>query len=139
MSVQDTEQTIREYLDALLSGGDFASFFADDVRWTTMETGEEIRGRDSVEGFIIALHNQLFDARPELRNVTTADGVAAIEAVFVGTHIAEFAGVPATGAAVSLPYSVSYDVAGGKIEALRAYFPIMALIQQLKDAAAVPA
>ena len=139
MSEQDTEQTIRGYLDALLSGGDFASFFADDVRWTTMETGEEIRGRESVKGFIIALHNQLFDARPELRNVTTADGVAAIEAVFVGTHTAEFAGVPATGAAVSLPYSVSYDVAGGKIEALRAYFPIMALIQQLKDAAAVPA
>ena len=59
MSVQDTEQTIREYLDALLSEGDFASFFAEDVRWTTMETGEEIRGRESVKGFIIALHNQL--------------------------------------------------------------------------------
>ena len=139
MSVQDTEQTIREYLDALLSGGDFASFFADDVRWTTMETGEEIRGRESVKGFIIALHNQLFDARPELRNVTTADGVAAIEAVFVGTHIAEFAGVPATGATVRLPYSMFYDVADGKIVALRAYFPITTLVGQLRDAASARA
>ena len=38
--------------------------------------------------------------------MTAADGVAAIEAVFVGTRIAEFAGVPATGTAVSLPYRV---------------------------------
>src|SRR6476469_1715102 len=139
MSMQETEQTIRDYLDALLNGGDFAAFFADDVGWTTMETGEEIGGRQAVKDFIVALHSQWFQASPELRNVTAADGVAAIEAVFVGTHIAEFAGVPATGTAVSLPYSVSYDVAGGKIEALRAYFPITALIQQLKEAAAVPA
>ena len=65
-----------------------------------------------------------------------ADGVAALEAVFVGKHTAEFAGVPATGAEVRLPYSVSYDVSGGKITALRAYFPITALVQQLAAAAA---
>ena len=29
MSAEETETTIRQYLDALLSGGDFASFFAD--------------------------------------------------------------------------------------------------------------
>jgi steroid delta-isomerase-like uncharacterized protein len=139
MSLQETEDTIRAYLDALTSRGDFAAFFDDDVVWTTMETGEEIRGRDAVAGFIVALHQQLFDASPELRNVTAADGVAAIEAVFVGTHTAEFAGVPPTGATVRLPYSVGYDISDGKIQALRAYFPILALIQQLKDAAAVPA
>ncbi len=136
MSVDETEATIREYLSALLSGGDFASFFADDVLWTTMETGDQIRGRGPVRDFIIALHSQLFDASPELGNVAVADGVAGLEAVFAGTHIAEFAGVPATGTAVRLPYSVFYDVAGGKIVALRAYFPITALVQQLRDAAA---
>jgi steroid delta-isomerase-like uncharacterized protein len=136
MSVENTESTIREYLDALLTGGDFASFFADGVVWTTMETGDEIRGRDEVRDFIIALHTQLFEASPEVVNVTFADGVAGLEAVFVGTHAAEFAGVPATGAAVRLPYSVFYDVSEGKILTLRAYFPIAALVQQLKDAAA---
>jgi SnoaL-like domain len=79
-------------LDALLSGGDFASFFADEVLWTTMETGDQIRGREAVRDFIVALHSQLFDASPELGNLTAADGVAALEAVFVGTHIAEFRG-----------------------------------------------
>ena len=136
MPVEETDATIRNYLDALLNGGDFASFFDPDVVWTTMETGDQIAGRDAVRDFIIALHSQLFDASPELVNVTVADGVAGLEAVFIGTHIAEFAGVPATGSAVRLPYSVFYDVSGGKIQALRAYFPIAALVEELKGAAA---
>ena len=52
MSVEGTESTIRQYVDALLQGGDFASFFADDVVWTTMETGDQIRGREAVRDFI---------------------------------------------------------------------------------------
>ena len=139
MSVEETERTVREYLDALLSGGDFASFFDEDVLWTTMETGDQVRGREAVRDFIVTLHSQWFDASPEIKNVTVADGVAALEAVFAGTHIGDFAGVAPTGAAVRLPYSVVYDVSDGKIDQPRAYFPIMALVQQLRDAAAVHA
>ena len=135
MSVEGTESTIRQYVDALLQGGDFASYFADDVVWTTMETGDQVRGREAVRDFIIALHSQLFDASPELVNTTFADGVAGLEAVFVGTHVAEFAGVPATGAAVRMPYAMFYDVADGAIVALRAYFPMTAMVQQLAGAA----
>jgi len=135
MAVEETESTIRQYLDALLSGGDFASFFADDIVWTTMETGERVQGREAVEGFINALHNELFDAAPEVVNLTFTDRVAGLEAVFVGTHTAEFAGVPATGAPVRLPYSVFYDVADGVISWVRAYFPMSALVQQLAGAA----
>jgi steroid delta-isomerase-like uncharacterized protein len=137
MAATESERTIRAYLEALLSGGDFADFFTEDVVWTTMETGEELRGRETVRDFITGLHRVYFDATPEVTAVTTAAGTAAIEAVFVGKHIAEFAGVPATGSSVRLPYSVSYDLADDKITALRAYFPIMALAQQLKEA--VPA
>ena len=139
MSIEETETTIRQYLDALLTGGDFAAHFADDVLWTTMETGDQIRGREAVRDFIIALHSQLFDASPELVSTEFADGVAGLEAVFVGRHTAEFAGVSATGAAVRLPYSMFYDVSGGKIVALRAYFPITALVHQLREAASANA
>jgi steroid delta-isomerase-like uncharacterized protein len=132
MSVTQIESTLRDYLAALLNGGDFASFFSDDIVWTTMETGDEVRGREAVRDFIVALHRQMFDAKPELRNITFGDGVAALEAVFVGTHTAEFAGVPATGATVRMPYTVFYDVDGASITALRAYFPISALIQELQ-------
>jgi steroid delta-isomerase-like uncharacterized protein len=139
MSLEETERTVRAYLDALLGGSDFASYFADEVVWTTTETGEQVRGPEAVRDFIVGLHTEYFDASPELVNLTVADGVAAIEAVFVGTHIAEFGGIPATGAAVRLPYAVSYDVSDGKITALRAYFPLAALVHQLQEAAAVHA
>ena len=42
MSTEETEGTIRRYLDALLNGGDFAAHFADEVVWTTMETGRGV-------------------------------------------------------------------------------------------------
>ena len=134
MSATETESILRDYLDALLNGGDFASFFSDDIRWTTMETGDEVRGRDAVRDFIIALHARLFEAAPELRDIAFADGVAGLEAMFVGRHVAEFAGVPPTGAEVRLPYAVFYDVEDGKITALRAYFPMAALIGRLQEA-----
>ncbi|WP_432884609.1 ester cyclase [Kribbella sp. CA-245084] len=138
MSVTQTESTLRDYLAALLNGGDFAAFFSDDIVWTTMETGDEVHGREAVRDFILALHRQMFDASPELRNVAFGDGFAGLEAVFVGKHKGEFAGVPATGAMVRMPYVVFYDIDGGSITALRAYFPMAALIQDLqsKNAAA---
>jgi steroid delta-isomerase-like uncharacterized protein len=136
MSVEETDRLLQEYLQALLNGGDFGSFFADEVLWTTMETGERIQGRERVRDFIVALHSQLFEASPEFGNLCVSDGAAALEAAFVGKHTAEFAGIPATGAEVRLPYCVCYDVSNGKIDALRAYFPILALVQQLEQAAA---
>ena len=66
MSREQTEETMRRYLDALVSKGDFASHFADDVVWTTMESREEVRGRDAVRDLIVSLHTQMFEAVPEL-------------------------------------------------------------------------
>jgi len=135
MSVDMTERTIDAYIDSLLGGGDFASFFSDDVLWTTMETGEEVRGREAVRDYIVALHTQAFHAAPEVKRFVVGDGVAALEAVFVGTHAGDFAGIPATGRQVRLPYAVVYDVADERITALHAYFPIQALVNQLQTAA----
>jgi steroid delta-isomerase-like uncharacterized protein len=118
-----------------VGGGDFAAFFAEDVVWTTMETGDQVRGRDEVAAFITSLHSEIFDARPELGNVGYGDGFAVLEAVFVGVHIGEFAGLPATKAEVRLPYCVGYDVHDGLITALRAYFPVTELRRQLAESA----
>ena len=139
MSLEETERTIRQYLDALLNWRRLRRVLRRRVVWTTMETGDQIRGSEAVRDFIIALHSQLFDASPELVSTEFADGAAGLEAVFVGTHTAEFAGVPATGAAVRLPYSMFYDISDGKIVALRAYFPITALLHQLREAASAHA
>lgn len=134
MSVASTESTMRGYLDALLGGGDFGTSFSDDVLWTTMETGDEIRGRDAVRDVILAMHTQAFDAAPEVKSMTVGDGMAVLEAVFVATHTGEFAGLAPTGAAVRLPYVVVYDVAAERITALRAYLSIAALVAQIQAA-----
>ena len=136
MSLEATTETINSYMDALLNGGDFGQFFTENVRWTTMETGDEIQGREAVRNFIVALHSQLFDAKPEVRSLGIADGLAGLEADFVGVHTGEFAGVAPTGAAVRVPYCVFYDVGEEGITALRAYMPVRQLVAQLEAAAA---
>jgi steroid delta-isomerase-like uncharacterized protein len=138
MTVDETRRVLGDYLDALLGGGDFAAYFADDVQWTTTETGEVISGADAVRDFITAFHTELFDASPEIGPTICGDGVAALEATFVGKHIAEFAGVAATGTQVRLPYSVFYELDDGKIMALRAYLPLSSLVEQLRGADALP-
>jgi predicted ester cyclase len=139
MSAETTERVLREYIEALVSRGDFGRFFTDDVLWTTMETGQEIRGREAVRDYIVVLHTVIFDARPVVRGTLAGDGVALLEADFVGRHTGEIAGVAPTGKDVKLPYSVVYDIQGERISALRAYFPIAALLQQLTADGRVPA
>lgn len=135
MSVQDTESTISAYLSALMSGSDFGSYFAEDVLWITMENGDQVRGRQEVTDYIIALHTQVFAASPELVNVAYGNGLAILEAVFVGTHTGAFGDIPATGVKVRLPYCVAYTIADGKITELRAYLSVLALRQQLTGGA----
>jgi steroid delta-isomerase-like uncharacterized protein len=127
-----TETTFQGYIGALLEGGDFAAYFSDDVVWTFMESGEEVRGRDNVRDVIVDMHTQAFKATPELRSLVVGDGVVAVEATFHGTHVGEYGGVPATGRSVSVPYAVFYTLEGDRITALRAYWPATAVAAQLR-------
>ncbi len=139
MSVETSERVLREYGEALVSRGDFGRFFTDDVLWTTMETGHQIRGREGVRDYIVALHSTMFDAHPVLRRTAAAEGLALIEADFIGRHVGEIGGVAPTGRDVKVPYCVVYDIEGEQISALRAYFPVGALMQQITQDAAVRA
>ena len=94
----------------------------------------QVRGRDAVRDFIVAMHTRSFDAHPELVRLLVGDGAAMLEAVFVGRQVDTWEGVPATGRDVRLPYAIAYDIAGGSITALRAYFPMSALRAQLTQA-----
>jgi predicted ester cyclase len=134
MTDNDTRTVMEAYLGALVDGTDFEQFFAPDVAWTTMETGQQTHGQQAVRDLIIGLHTQVFDAHPELVNLVCGEGTAMLEAVFDGRQTGEFAGVPASGAHVRIPYAMSYDVASGVITALRAYFPLAALRARLAEA-----
>jgi predicted ester cyclase len=127
-----TERQVMEgYLDALVKRADYPAFFTDDVVATFEGTDQRADGREAAGQLIRYVHEIAFDARPELKTLVVDDGRAAIEASFVGTHVAEFAGIQPAGREVNVPYSVVYDLRGDKISALRIYFPMSLLIEQL--------
>ena len=131
MSVENTQQTMDAYLEELVAGGPYKRHFADDVVVALVGTDQGAEGPDAAEGWINYLHQQAFEARPELKNMFVAEGKAAAELDFVGKHIGEFGGIAATGREVRVPYSVVYDLEGEKIKALRIYMPTDVLLEQL--------
>ncbi len=136
-AVATAEQVMHEYVRAVVSGGDFSRWFADDVVWTTMETDEQVRGAAAVRDHIVGLHRQAFDAHLELVRLVAGDGGAMLEAVFRGRHTGTAFGVPATGGSVEVPYAMAYDVVGERITALRSYFPVRRVQEELRSAAAL--
>jgi predicted ester cyclase len=124
-------QVMQDYLDTLVKRADFPAYFTDDVAATFEGTDQRADGREAAGQLIRYVHQDAFDARMELKNLLTDQGKAAIEADFAGTHTGEFAGIAATGREVRVPYSVIYDLRGDQISALRIYFPMSQLMQQL--------
>ena len=134
MTAADTQATMEAYAAALLGGGAYETFFADDIVLTMTGVPGEIVGPAAAKAAIDAVHHEQFDAHPEVVTLVVGEGTAAIEAVFVGTHTGEFAGIAATGKAVAVPYSVFYELEDGKITALRIYALAEGLVQQLQAA-----
>ena len=126
-------QVMQDYLDAIVKRADFPAYFTDDVVATFEGTDQRANGREAAGQLIRYVHESAFDARMELKNLLVDDGKAAIEADFVGTHTGEFAGIQATSRAVRVPYSVVYDLRGDQISALRIYFPMSLLLEQLTN------
>ena len=122
------------YLHALTIRASFAEFLTDDVTLDMVGAGMSAQGREQVEGFIRYAHEQAFDGRPELKSlIVDLDGRrAAVEVDFVGRHTGDFAGIPATGRDVRVPYSVHYDLNDGGISALRIYGLAEGLVNALK-------
>jgi predicted ester cyclase len=143
MSVEETQAAIDAYLTALVAREDIAPFFSDDAMLVLADVDQVIEGREEVAGAIVGLHEQSFDARPEVTNLIVSEGTAAVEAVFVGTHTDEFVGIPATGREVAVPYAVFYELADGEITALRihgfATGLVAALTAEATPAAGTPA
>ena len=140
MSLEDTERVVRAYLDALLTGGDFASFFSDDVVWTTMETRRPGSGPGGGPG----LTSSPCTSRPSTPLPSSSTWPSPMTSppwrpCSSASTSPSSRGVPATGTTVRLPYSVFYGIANQKIAALRAYFPVMALSRQLSQAASAHA
>jgi steroid delta-isomerase-like uncharacterized protein len=132
-------ELVRDYLDVLLERGDYRRFFAEDFEVSIVGTDQRAVGPEAGEQLIRFMHEVAFDANPEVKNVVYSDTGAAVEAVFAGTHTGEFAGIPASGNSVRVPYSVFYDVSPGGITALRIYMSLDDLLRQIGAPAATAA
>jgi predicted ester cyclase len=121
------------YVDALIARGDFAQYFADDVTFDVAWNGPSARGRESVEATIRYLHEQAFDASVELRGMAVDGDSAALELVFAAKHIGDFNGVSGTGKSIKVPYMAQYDLAAGRITALRIYISIDEVMRQIQS------
>ncbi|MGI8458372.1 MAG: nuclear transport factor 2 family protein [Propionibacteriaceae bacterium] len=133
-----TEQLVRDYLQALFDRGDFGRHLSAAVTWTTMETGEEIAGRDHVVGFLSAMHTQIFDTHPSIRSLTVTGSRAVLEAELNGVHVGDLGGFPPTGEHFVAPYAVVYDVEDGAITAMRGYVPMTQMMTVIQAASDVP-
>jgi steroid delta-isomerase-like uncharacterized protein len=128
MSMDSTRETVTKYLNSKHSD---MSMMADDVVFTHMATGQEHRGPEGVSEMLNYFYHIAFDADAETRNTIFADGKAVLEADFVGKHIGEFAGIPATNKQVRVPLCVVYDIENDQIKRGRVYFEMPVLLQQL--------
>jgi steroid delta-isomerase-like uncharacterized protein len=128
MSVEQTRDIMNRYATA--EHGDL-TMLADDVVFRVMATGDEHRTPAGVRAMLDWFYHVAFDARAELRNLIVGEGVAFAEADFVGRHIGDFAGVPATGKDVRVPLAVAYDLREDRIVEGRVYFETTAFLAQV--------
>jgi predicted ester cyclase len=128
MSVEETRAVMEQYIAS--EHGDVSSM-ADDVVFRVMATGAEHRTPAGVLGMLQYFYSVAFEATAETRSFVVGPGSAVLEADFVGRHIGEFAGVPATGRDVRVPLCVCYDLRDGKIVEGRVYFEIPVFLAQV--------
>jgi predicted ester cyclase len=139
MSAERTVEVMEAYIAALTSNGAFADYFDDDIVGMFMDIGQEVVGKDAAEAAIVDFHTVAFDATIEVQTFTAVPGIAYAEVVFSGPHTGEFAGIPATGREVSVPYVVVAELSNDLITTLRLYGPTTGIIQQLTAPVATPA
>lgn len=134
MSVERTREVMERYWN---SQHQDLSMMAPDVVFTTMATGDQHRGPEEVRRMLEHIYHVAFEAHAELRTRLWAENQAMIEGWFVGRHIGEFAGMPATGRDVRVPLCVVYDLEDGRITQGRVYLEVPVLLRQLKDEGAL--
>jgi steroid delta-isomerase-like uncharacterized protein len=128
MSIESTRETMRRYFSTEHND---ASMMTEDVVFTIMATGDESIGREAVLGMLNYFYHIAFDATATPRVTIFGENKAVWEGDFVGKHIGEFAGVPATGKDVRVPLCVVYDLENERIQRGRVYFEMPVLFQQL--------
>ena len=126
-------QVMQDYLDTLVKRADFPAYFTDDVVATFEGTDQRADGRAAAGQLIRHVHQDAFDARMELKNLLTDAARPRSRRISPVPIPASSLGSRPPAGQVRVPYSVVYDLSGGQISALRIYFPMSQLTDQLSS------
>ena len=129
----DNAARTREILESYWTNHD-PGYVAEDAVFTMMPTGEEIRGRDAIARHMHHFYQVAFNAKAERVSAIFAENSGLLEAMVVGKHTGEFAGIAATGREIRVPLSVAYELKNGQITKARIYLMVNVLIQQIAPA-----
>jgi predicted ester cyclase len=109
-------------------------YLTEDTVFINMNNKELTIGREAVGKMLHFIYHVAFDAHAEITNTIVTDNKAVLEANFVGKHIGEFAGIPATNKNVKVPLCVTYDLdENGLIKVARIYMLESVMMQQLNS------
>ena len=106
-------------------------YVAEDAVFTFMNNGDKSVGREAVGQMLHYIYHVAFDARADIKNKVVTDNKALLELDFVGRHIGEFAGIPATNKEVNVPTIIVYDLEGGLIKQARVYMLMDVMMKQI--------
>jgi len=102
----------------------------EDATFVDATSGLRWQGRDAIAGMMDAFYRVAFDGHLDDSHLIVGMDGAVLEATFVGRHLAEFAGVAATGREVRVPLVIVYDLEAGEIAGARVHFSVASFLAQ---------
>lgn len=111
------------------------SWLAPDAVFEDAGSGMTWTGPEAIAGMLHWFYAVAFDAHLEDADLRVEpDGRSAeLSATFAGTHLQEFAGIPASGRVVRVPLSVTYRMAGGLVTGARFHFDVATFVAQATE------
>ena len=125
-SLAEVQKNMKDYFDT-----HDVKYVAEDAVFTHMGTGDEYKGREAIAGMLHYIYHVAFDANAEMKSWIITEDKAVVEGNFIGKHIGEFAGVPATNKDVNVPLCITYDLENGLIKTARVYMLGDVMMRQL--------
>ena len=108
------------------------SYVAEDAVFVNLGTGERTEGRIAIGEMLHYIYHVAFDAKAEVTHTIITEDKAVLEGFFVGKHMNDFAGLPATQKNVRVPLCVSYDLENSMIKEARIYMLGDVMLKQLQ-------
>jgi hypothetical protein len=105
-----TRAVIDRYFDLMGRGEDFATCYAQDVRWTTFDGGTVVSGPTEVRDYLMGLH-------PNMPDIQTRPRAYADETAYVEGDCAD----PRGASTDRIAFCIAYDITNGVITDARCY------------------